>query len=484
MSVGLEAAHSHVFKNASISGKIGYIDLRPYFKVINQDFDWITPPRTIDGNIAYRQNVGNDGLFKVYGKVNFSAMQLNLEQFQTGRAVIPVDLSNDYVHVNTTYKDYLSDKWVLKTGVSYTHSKEDILPGLEEVQYKTEGIHVKSVGEYQHNSKMFLRFGGEGIVSSHSEDFYNSETKFRNRFDFNQTLLSNFVEAEIYLSNSVLSRTGVRTEYNALNDAFSVDPRISLAYKTGKYSQLSSSFGSFRQSPTNDLLRVANQLNSEKALHYILSYQYLKSNRTFRFETYWKEYLDLVTFDSKRLYDPSAYTNEGSGHARGFDLFYRDSKSIKNADFWLSYSFLDTKRLYRNYPVKAIPRYASRHNLSLVYKHFVPKIKSQIGVTYTYASGRPYNDPNEAEFNNGVTPMYTDLSLNVSYLPKPNVIVYLSMTNVFERDHIFGYEFRNEKNEAGIFESQPVTLPAPRFLFMGVFITFSKGSTTNILPQL
>jgi outer membrane cobalamin receptor len=329
-----------------------------------------------------------------------------------------------------------------------------------------------------------MRFGGEGIVINHSEDFYDSNIKFRNRFDFDQTLISNFVETEIYLSNSLLTRTGIRTEYNTLNNAFSIDPRISLAYKAGEYSQFSASFGRFRQSPTNDLLRVSNLLDSEKALHYIGSFQFIKSNRTFRFEAYWKDYLDLVTFDPKRFDDPMAYANEGSGHARGFDLFYRDSKSITNADFWLSYSFLDTERLYRDYPVKAKPTYSSRHNFSFVYKHFVPILKSQIGLTYTYASGRPYNDPNASEFNNGTTPIYADLSLNVSYLPKPNVIVYLSVTNVFERDHIFGYEFRNEENEVGIYESRSVMLPAPRFLFMGVFITFSKGGTTNQLPQL
>ncbi|MBT8218297.1 MAG: TonB-dependent receptor [Bacteroidia bacterium] len=484
MSVGLEAAHSHVGKNASFSGKVGYIDLDPYYKIIRQDFDWIDPPTAIDGNIAYRRNVGKDGLFKVYGKVNISGMQLNVDEFQTGESPMAVDMSNDYLHINTTYKDFLSDKWVLRTGVSYTLSKEDILPGPAVVQYKTAGLHVKSVGEYQHNTKVFLRFGGEVINTNHSEDFYDAETEINNRFDFDQTIISIFAETELYLTNALLARLGARAEYNTLNDEYSIDPRVSMAYKTGEYSQFSAAFGLFRQSPTNDLLRVSNQLEPERALHYIASYQLIKSNRTFRIEAYWKEYLDLVTFDAERFYDPLAYANEGSGYARGFDVFYRDSKSIKNADFWLSYSLLDTERLYRKFPEQAVPAYASRHNFSFVYKHFVPVLKSQIGLTYTYASGRTYNDPNATEFNNGKTPMYADMSLNVSYLPKPNVIVYLSVTNVFERDHIFGYAFKNERNDEGIYEGRPVMLPAPRFLFMGVFITFSKGGTTSQLPQL
>lgn len=372
MSVGLDAAHSIANKKASFSGKIGYIDLDPYFDMINQDFDWIDPPTTIDGNLAYRQNIGKDGLFKVYGKFNFSGMQLFLDQFQSGESAIPLDMSNDYLHFNTTYKDFLSKKWVLRTGSSYTLSKEDILPGSEEIRYRTEGIHAKSVAEYQHNDKAFIRFGVELMNTHHLEAFFDSASDFSNRFTYNQTILASFAESEIYLTNLLLARIGLRQEYNSLNARFSVDPRISLVHKLGDHSQISAAYGRFRQSPTNDLLRVANHLDSEKALHYIVNYQVMKSQRTFRIEAYWKDYQKLVTFDQTRFYDPTVYTNMGSGYARGFDLFYQDAKSIKNADFWCSYSYLDTERLYRDYPLMAKPTFSSRHNFSLVYKHFIP----------------------------------------------------------------------------------------------------------------
>ena len=60
--------------------------------------------------------------------------------------------------------------------------------------------------------------------------------------------------------------------------------------------------------------------------------------------------------------------NDGYGEAKGFELFWRDSNSFESIDYWLSYSFLDTKRKYDIFPYPVMPYYASNHNLSIVYK--------------------------------------------------------------------------------------------------------------------
>ena len=126
---------------------------------------------------------------------------------------------------------------------------------------------------------------------------------------------------------------------------------------------------------------------------------------------------------------------------KGLELFWRDNGSINRLDYWISYSYLDTKRNYLDFPYEATPTFASKHNVSIVAKYFVQKIKSQLGVTYSFTSGRPYNDPNTNTFNQLRTPYYADLSFNWSYLPTTSVIVYFSCTNVIGRDNIFGYEY-------------------------------------------
>ncbi len=72
------------------------------------------------------------------------------------------------------------------------------------------------------------------------------------------------------------------------------------------------------------------------------------------------------------------------------EVFYRDKKSLKGIDFWISYSFLDTKREFLNYLSLVQPDFAAKHTGSLVFKKFWSKYMFGINGTYTYTSGRPY----------------------------------------------------------------------------------------------
>ncbi|MDZ7646491.1 MAG: TonB-dependent receptor [Cytophagales bacterium] len=139
-----------------------------------------------------------------------------------------------------------------------------------------------------------------------------------------------------------------------------------------------------------------------------------------------------------------------------------------------------------NFPYSAVPSFASAHNFSFVYKHFLTAMKTQLGFTYSYSSGRTYFNPNKSmdEFNTDKTASYQDLSVNIAYLPKNNLILYLSCTNLLGRDNIFGYQYSALPDTQGYYPSQPIRQAAPRFIFLGVFITLSKNKSVNQLPNL
>jgi len=261
----------------------------------------------------------------------------------------------------------------------------------------------------------------------------------------------------------------------------SLDPRFSLAYKTGKSSQVHFAYGTFRQTAKNELVRINHGLGAEKADHFILNYQVMENNRTLRLQAYYKRYNHLVKYVNG---DPLQLANTGDGYARGLEFFWRDNKSVRNLDYWVSYSYLDTKRDYLDSPYRVMPTFASAHNFSVVTKYFFTNVRSQVGLTYSYTSGRPYNNPNAEIFNGGRTPYYSDLSANVSYLPKPYIIIHLSCTNLLGRDNVFGYEYSSSPDAQGVYNSRPILQPASRFLFVGVFITLSKDKSTNQLPTL
>ncbi len=477
LSVGGDVAHTHTWENASWAGKFGYTNIRPYFGLINQEIDWVKAPVSLEGSSAYRQRVGDAGMFKVYGNFSHSNFSLHHHDIDDPKVKTLFDLTNNFRYLNSSYKTALNNKWALRSGLSYTLTQNEVQQGDLALMDNDEGVHAKLVFNGSLSGNVELRTGGEIISRQYKAGVDTSSFEL----SFHEIITSAFAEADIYTSNKFVTRLGGRMEHNNLLNQVSVDPRISIAYKTGKKGQVSLAYGKFRQSPKNEWLRWNNNLKAEKADHYILNYQVIENNRTFRVEGYYKSYADLVKFDQG---NPFVLTNDGSGYAKGLEFFYRDNKTIRNADYWISYSYLDTERDYLNTPYAVTPAFASAHNFSAVYKHFVPKLKTQLGFTYSYTSGRPYHNPNEDRFNNGRTKSYQDLSGNLAYLPKPYLIVYFSCTNLLGRDNIFGYEFGRTPHADGLFNSRAIRQAAPRFVFLGVFITLSKNKSINQLPSL
>ena len=483
MSVGADLAHTQVWENTSLAAKAEYTNLAPYQNLIHQDFDFEKAPESLLGNLALRQKVGNTGQLKFYGNYSSSQFILNWPNVDNG-AKDRIDKSNNYVYLNGIYKGILNSKWSIKTGVSYTLNQEDTNINQDKLIEDQSGIHAKLVLDNDISDHVTIKFGGEHFHRNYDFLFMEAVPENTTQGTVNENLTSTFAEADIYLSNNFVFRTGLRGEYSQLLKAGNFAPRFSLAYKTSEHSQASMAYGKFHQTPQNEQTRVTTDLAFEKADHYILNYQHIDNDRTFRIEGYYKNYRDLVKFDGEEPFNPQGYNNRGNGYARGVDLFWRDQKSIKNVDYWVSYSFLDTERDFRDYPVAATPKFFSDHNFSVVYKHFIIPLQTQLGWSYTFASSRPYNDPNQEGFNQGQTPNYHDFSINLTYLMRSNVIIHFSASNVLGTDQTFGYAYASTPDENGVFQRQAIKPGAKRFLFLGVFITLTKDKILNQLRNL
>lgn len=484
MSVGLDAAATKVWDKSSFSGKIQYTNVSPYYDIIEQSLDLEKSPVAVDGNFAFRQKVNKDGLLKFYGNFNRSSLASIQEDIDDPSIRTRYQLDNRYYYLNTSYRDILSDQWSIKSGFSYTSVEDVIEFNQQEVVESEDGIHFKTAFGYDPSSRLAINVGGEIFHRKYGYDLSNPQPGALPDQGFDEQLLAGFAEADLYTSRKFVARAGARLEYNTLSETTNFGPRLSVGYKTGEKGQVSMAYGQFQQTAHNDLVRVANNLQPEKADHYILNYQWLTDNRTFRIEAYYKDYRDLVVFDGNNLNNPAVYANSGNGYAKGIDLFWRDNKTFKNVDYWVSYSYLDTERKYRDFPFEAVPTFASAHNFSFVYKHFISPIKSQIGLTYSFASGRPYHNPDQPGFNAFKTRSYHDLSANISYLWKNNIIIHAVVTNILGFDNVFGYEYGNQFNETGMRNRRAITPMAPRFIFLGVFITLSKDKSLNTLPNL
>ena len=483
MTVGLGIGNTQKWKKSSLSVNANYINLAPYQALIPQNVDWNSPFQSLSGETVYRYNF-NNGILKVYAAFDSSKFDINQENINSPEK-IRVDLNNNNFYLNSSYKGVFGNNWQITSGLSYGYSNNKINLDSDKVANDENAAHLKLKLRKSFSDRLKLSFGADYFVTQFKEDFNpTSGSVFTNGYDSNIAAI--YTEADIFFSKKWAAKVGLRASNNDLLNETAISPRISFAYKMAKNSQFSFAYGDFTQTPSAEYIKYSNsnQFESEKASHYILNFQYNKNGKTFRAETYYKDYRDLVKFDTQMAAYNSVYDNSGSGYAKGLDLFWRDGKSIKNLEYWVSYSYIDTERNYKNFSSQVTPSFVADHSLSIVTKYWINDWKSQIGFTNSYSSGRPYNNPNETQFMNGKTKSYNSLSFNWAYLLSQQKILYFSVSNVLGTQNVFGYEYANKPNDAGIFNRKEIIPTADRFFFVGFFWTISNDKKDNQLRNL
>jgi len=477
MTVGLGLSHTEKWKKSSLSVNTAYIDLAPYQKVIPQDVDWNRPYQSLSGETVYRYGF-NNGLFKLYAAFDASRFDLNQEDINQPQPV-RVNLNNNNFYLNSSYKGNFSGGWQLFTGISYGYGMNKIDIDANRVNNAEHASHLKLKLTKKLSDRVKLNFGSDYFITQFDEDY---NTTFSS--GYTADIAAVYTEADIFFSKNFAAKAGLRASNNNYIHENTISPRASLAYKVSKNSQFSFAYGTFEQAPKQEYLKYSDAFTNEKAAHYILNYQYTKLNRTLRTEVYLKDYSDLVKYDTPRAQFDSHYNNNGKGYAKGLDVFWRDGNTVKNLEYWVSYSYIDTKRDYKNYTAEVTPSFVSKHSVSVVTKYWINDWKSQMGLTYQFNSGRPYNNPNESVFMNGKTKSYNSLSFSWAYLLSQQKILYFSMSNILGTKNIFGYEYANTANTNGVFDRKEITPTADRFFFIGFFWTISDNKKDNQLKNL
>jgi hypothetical protein len=473
LSVGCGASYTKRWENSSISGSLDYANLTPYFKIIKHDLNWDKEPESIGGTMVIRKRIRKEGLIKAISSLSHSKSGLYYTDYTSGSDYL-INLMNDDFYLNATYNDMLSDKWMVKGGVAFNYDMENIDINNEGVNddirvFQSRFSFVNFMDDY-----LSIKFGSEILSSDYQQDYYDNHSVRSNSLDFTNNITSAFLECDLKGGNNIAARIGGRLEHSSLLDETRIVPRLSVAYKTGDKSQVSLGYGIFYQVPHNDYIKFNHRLQSEKASHYIINYQYRHDDRTLRIETYYKNYDKLVKYDNLNSYDPGSYNNMGFGYARGIDIFWRDKKTFRYADYWISYSFIDTERDFEDFAEPATPTFISNHNLSVVLKYWISRLNNQVSLTYRFASGRPYYNPNNEDFLGDRTRSYQNLSVNSSYLTElfgNFTIIHLSVNNLFGFKNVFGYTYSNEPDANGIFKAHPVGPYAKRTFIIAIFIS-------------
>ncbi len=464
MSVGAGVGHVHRFKNTSVGVNANYFNLMPYFLLAEQYRNWQMAPQGGDASITIRQKTSKTGLLKFFVNAAANKLSLNYNDINNPdpESSFPFTLHNQNVFTTASYRDLIANKYSLNMSSSYSTNHDVIKVDVNDIDNHNELFQNKIVLSTAINDLSVVRVGGE-FQHAWIKDQYN---RYIN--NFSDDYAAAFVEGDIYITRKLMSRAGVRWEHSTSLNKMNLAPRLSLAYKTGTYSQFSFAYGQFYQSPNYRYVEVNQDLKFEQADHYILNFQHVDDKRTFRVEAYYKMYDHLTK-------TVPALNNDGDGYAKGIDVFWRDKKTLKYTDYWISYSYLDTKRNYLDYRASVMPSFAAKHTLSVVYKRWFPKQRISAGFTYAFATGRPYNDPNKTTYMSEQTKFFQNLSINTSKLMmigKHFTVLVFSIDNLLGVNNVFAYRYSNDGSRR-----QAVGPAAKRFYFIGMFISIGEDKT-------
>ena len=458
LNVGAGVDQNIRFKNSALTIGGAYYNLGPTYHLIKQQNSYVKAPEQLSGSIQYKHKTSATGMFKfyaTYGKTDLALYQDNIDE-----PALPKYFSNhnSNSYINSTYKEYLNSKWKLDIGFSYNRDKDEGLLSQDNYTRKDNLTQGKVTLTNYFGQLSNFKFGAETFKTGRTESLNGQER------GYNDQISSGFAETDLFLTDKLVFRLGARTEYSSYLNKYNLAPRTSVGLKTGINSQVSFAYGRFYQNPEDEYL-IIKRLDFEIADHYILKYEVNTPNRNFRIEGYYKDYNHLT---KENLGNPD---NSGTGYAQGFELFWRDKKTIKNGDYYISYSFLDTKRNFRDFPALATPSFAAKHTASMVYKQFIEKIQTQVGATYTFASGRPYVNPSNPVYLADRTKCYNILSLTVSHLThifKQFTVLYLNANNVTGFNNVYGYQYSsNGLNRRAILPSSKRNLVAGILMTIG-----------------
>lgn len=481
MTVGGTLGNTRKWQRSSLSVNASYISLAPYTALFPGRNDWKKPFQSGSGEAVFRRKF-ESGLLKLYTAFESTDFELIQEDINIEDGV-RFKLNNGNLYFNGSYQGVLNDHWSVFGGLSYTYGKTKLNVIDNAIENIENSFHAKLKFKRRYSNRLKLNVGAEYFATNFSERFSNSTVAPLN-YGFDNNIAAAFAEADVIFSKKLALKAGVRSEYSELFSEMTLAPRVSVAYKTSENSQVSLAYGNFYQNPNSDILKFNQNLKAENTSHYILNYQYNLKGKIFRAETYYKSYDALVKFDTNMAEFDSNFNSTGDAFAKGIDVFWRDNTSIKNVDYWMSYSFIDTKRDYRNFESSAQPNFVNTHNISLVGKYWIEDWKSQVGLSYGFASGRTYTDKNLAGFLNAKTKTFNSLSLNWAYLIDQQKILYVSVNNVLGFRNVNGYQYADTPNANGSFARRPLQPANDQFFFIGFFWTISEKGTDNQLNNL
>ena len=465
---------------ASYGAAATYQNLGLFLRMMPSRLNFTEHPVTAETTGHFKWKPREDALLKVYGSYGMTGMSIYENSLDVAGQQDHTTLNNRNVFTQATYRQDLSPRWTLESGVGYGRRMTDTRLGAlvpEDGQWTNRQDIWEANVLGQARAGLSYRRGRSTFEVGGETQLRDDEVMVNDRATgIADTYSAAYAEGSRHLVGALYGRAGLRLEHSTLLDQVLLSPRASLSYLLSKKDQFFLSYGRFAQRPrTRYLYDGRASYDFQRADHYIFGFHRTSNKRTLRAEAYHKQYADLLRLGA----EPD---NSGFGHARGLELMFQDRQTIKGVDYRLTYSYVDAERDYLDFPTSAQPTFVANHVFNASAKKFFPKALLNVGMTYTYASGRPFYNPNHGDFLGDRTPDYHNLNLNIAYLPKIGKtfsVIVLTLYNALDFEQTFSYQY-GQTNPSARRRIGPMT---DRYAFLGFFMNFGFDRTDDIIDR-
>ena len=472
-TVGMSGGGTQAFEKGSVSVNLDYQNLKPYYTLFPDRMNWIQPYQLFSGSSQIRFNPNQKTVFKTfigYDRTTF-IQQLTSPDNLTTR---DFGMKDDNLYLNSTFQRTSESGYKIFAGAAFSFKNQHIDNAVIQADTYRDNeweIHLKTKVTKRFTDFLRLNVGLENFIR-HDETTYTYSSEVHTD-SINHSIGALFATAIFNINPNLYAEVSDRMEYTSINDGWNSNPRIALSYNLNGI-HFSGIVGKYTQLPENKYLLLNKKLLDEQCTQYVGGVYYEKKNKVYRIETYYKTYRDLA------LQEPTVLNSDGYGYSKGVDVFFNDRDLIKNFEYMLAYSFNLSKRKYQDYTELSTPQYATMHNASISIKYNIPAIKSILGITNRYASGRPYHDPTMSGIMNSTTGYYNSVDMSLTYLASKKVIIYASASNLLGRQNVYNYIYSADTNSPGGYKKTPVIDSSSHFFYIGIFITLSGKTAYDV----
>ena len=457
--VGVGGGGTRAFQRGSLSIDLTYQNLALYDKVYSGRREFDEPYKMFSAASQFRHALGKNVLLKIYGQYD----RTDFGTYEGEEAHRLFALGEDNVYVNATLQRPMKDGWEWYMGTAFSYNLQGIT-GVAQAndrwEERQQELHVKATVSHLWSSGLRIVGGVESFIRRYANRYAWEEVESVGTV--RPVVSAAFFSATCFPWERLKAEASVRVEQARPDKRITFSPRMAMNYYAGD-AVLSATIGRYTQQAEFRYLTLNPVLPSSTCWQYNLGVQYERGGRLGKAEVYYKGY------DRLPLWEGASLTAHGYGHSAGFDLFFIDRASLKNVEYRLSYTYNLVRRRYLEYTELTTPQYATRHNAALVVKWSIPRLRLILGLTNTYASGRPWHNSARPGLMNDEAKPYNSLDLGLTFLLSPKVILTASATNILCR-----------RNEFGRVDGRPVLASADHFFYVGVYVTLGKKAAYDV----